>query len=271
MLIAGSTNLLSYTLESEGEAVTPDSVAVAITDASGDAVTFTDTPVAAIPCTLTLGADEVPVSAVGTNWSIAWTVVYNGQTLRDVEVAEVAERAPAERTLGPLATSDDLTYFRYGDSAEPYLGRASARVRGYLRQDVSAGTSTHTVDNPYRLPQRPVNSITSCVDEDGNAVTYTLKAGGYLDIDASTGPVTVNYAHGFSTLPDELIEIVCAVAARMANAPTALENGVQSEALSGGSVTWGSSAYAGVADLTPNEKAVLDRIYPKLPQSVDVL
>jgi hypothetical protein len=103
-------------------------------------------------------------------------------------------------------------------------------------------------------------------------VHYTLD-GAYLAMDPRHGKVDVTYTHGFLNVPAEIAELVCAVAYRMSTIPAGLRKGIQSEGADGQQVTWGSSAYAGVADLTPDEKGVIDRFFParKTGRSVDIL
>lgn len=156
----------------------------------------------------------------------------------------------------------------------PQLKRASARIRGFLSQDISSGTSTVTARGPvFRLPQRPVNSVTSVVDGDGVALDY--EAQGSVITTEHTGIVTVAYTHGYATLPDELIELVCQVASRIANdsANTALASGVQQQTQSapGGftqSIGYGWDAWKAQAGLTAGEKDTLKRYFPRLPQII---
>lgn len=174
--------------------------------------------------------------------------------------------------LANLATQSDAIAYGYGTISTALFARASARVRGYARQDITSGTSTITVRGPIvLLPQRPVVAITSVVD----AVTtpgapYTLKAdewilrpGGVLETPHFGGNLEVTYTHGFASLPDELIELVCGVAARLGEVNVAAAAGVQQETGGSESVTYGFDSYNAISELSTGEKRVLDRLFPK--------
>lgn len=170
---------------------------------------------------------------------------------------------------GALVSADDLTAFGYPSAAADYLVRASVRVKAYAKQDIAAGSSTVDMRFPFRLPQRPVTSVTSVVvvGDDGSVATLgatdyhiegqNLICNGYRD-----QLLRVTYAHGFWTIPDELKEVVCAVASRLASAPAGLASGIQSESADGESISYGSDAFGGVAELTSGEKRVIDRLFP---------
>ena len=216
--------------------------------------------------------------------TFAYTVMGLAQSTRVYfevydDVSSLTEIADANTNLASVA---DLELYGYSTSAGVMLTRASARVRGYTRQAITAGTSTVTIDYPFRLPQRPVTSITSVTDADGTAIAaddYTLR-GSYLVFDnryiadrldtpyTPSSPVIVTYTHGFITLPDELVEVVCSIAARMYAASEALMSGVRSEQAGGEMVTYGADAYAGTSELTQAEKNVLDRLFPRVPSVV---
>jgi hypothetical protein len=164
-----------------------------------------------------------------------------------------------------VPTPTDCAVFGYEDLPEWAILRAWTRIKSYTRQQIIAGSSSIALDFPYRLPQRPVRSITS-VTQDGADVTYALKGGGFLALTDTTGSVDVIYEHGYDALPPELVEIVASVANRMTVSPDSLAQGVRSEAVGQESVTWGADAYSGTTDLTSAEKGVLDRIFAlKMP------
>ncbi len=190
--------------------------------------------------------------------------------------------------LPPLATPQDASQLGYCVSAAQ-LARASARVRGYTRQTITAGTSTHIVigKKKFLLPQRPVNSVTLVEDHYGNDVpasAYHLD-GQFLHLPVNGAPWIANgpdyygcddgffkvtYTHGFTTLPDELVEVVCSIASRLENAPDGLSMGARTEQAGGETITWGADAFSAVTDLTKAEKDVLRRIFPQLPRSVSL-
>lgn len=175
--------------------------------------------------------------------------------------------------MDALVTTQTATSWGFTGLTDVDLRRASARIRGYLGQDISSGTSTVTARGPvFRLPQRPVNSVTSVVDQDGAALEYTIE--GSIITTAYLGMVTVAYSHGYATLPDELIELVCQVAARLSSnsANTALASGVQQQQQTAGvfqsGVTYGWDAWKAQAGLTQGERDTLNRYFPRLPQII---
>jgi hypothetical protein len=112
------------------------------------------------------------------------------------------------------------------------------------------------------LPERPVQSVTSVVDEDSVAVDFVLRAGGVLEV-ATGENVTVTYVGGFTVLPDALVELVCSIASRLDTVDPAAAAGVQQESGGSESVTFGFDSYNAIADLTTGEKRALDRLFPR--------
>lgn len=173
--------------------------------------------------------------------------------------------------LANLADQTAATAYGYGTIASGFFARASARVRGYTRQTISSVTDTVVGRAPLiQLPERPVNTITSVTDvsDPDNTVLlgsdeYTLRAGGLLEIPGYAGNVSVVYTAGWATLPDELVELVCGVAARLAEVNIDVATGVQQETGGSESVTYGFDSYNAISELTTGEKRVLDRIFPK--------
>lgn len=173
-------------------------------------------------------------------------------------------------SLANLADQTAATAYGYGTIASGFFARASARVRGYTRQNISSATSTVTARGPIVvLPQLPVTSVTSVKDasDPGNLVVlsadeYQLRAGGTLEVPGYGGNLQVVYEHGWATLPDELVELVCGVASRMANSAAAAASGVQQETGGSESVTFGFDSYNAIAELSTGEKRMLDRIFP---------
>lgn len=172
-----------------------------------------------------------------------------------------------------LVSTLEAQSWGFSDLSAIDLRRASARIRGYLGQDISSGTSTVTARGPvFRLPQRPVNSVSSVADENGTTLAHTIE--GSIITTAHLGMVTVTYTHGLAALPDELIELVCQVAARLKGnaANTALASGVQQQQQTAGvfqsGVTYGWDAWKSQAGLTQGEKDTLNRYFPRLPQII---
>jgi hypothetical protein len=168
--------------------------------------------------------------------------------------------------LANLATQSDATALGYGTIPSAFFARASARVRGYVGQDITAGESTLVVRGPVvLLPQRPVNAVTEVKDNEDEvllAEKYTLRVGGVLEVPEYGENLTVKYTHGFTTLPDELVEVVCNIAARLSQINPAAAAGVIQETGGSESISFGFDSYNAISDLTTGEKAVLDRIFP---------
>jgi hypothetical protein len=176
-------------------------------------------------------------------------------------------------TLPALASAADMAAYGYDAVSTGVLARASVRVRRFLRQDITAGSSTITVSTPgpWLLPQRPVRAVVSVVDASSAAVDYELRGSMLHPSTCPELPGTVVYQHGFLIAPDELIETVCAVASRISGMPAAVAAGVRTEQAGGEAVTWGAEAFAATAELTAGEKAALRRLFPKLPHTTHLI
>lgn len=154
---------------------------------------------------------------------------------------------------------------------EGALIRASIRVRGWLRQRVTSGQSTITATGPsIRLPQRPVMAV-SAVTVDGAAVDYTLRAG--MVTIGTNAEAQITYTHGFQVgeVPDEIVELVCQVAERLATpTPGPIAAGAQQLTAGPWTIGYGFDSYKAQAGLTAGEKATLRRFWPELPRTVSV-
>lgn len=169
-----------------------------------------------------------------------------------------------------LATTADATDFGL-TVTEAALRRASTRVRTYVDQEITLGSSTVVLpQSNRRLPQRPVVTVATVVDEDG--VTLTEDTEWELDGDRistmATGKLTVTYTHGLSTIPDDLVELVCTVAARITNMPTELQGGVQQQGAGPFQTTYGWDSHKAASGLTQGEKDTLNRIWPRIPRTI---
>lgn len=175
-----------------------------------------------------------------------------------------------------LANQADATSYGYGTIAAGYFARASARVRSFAKsRGVSLDPATYTVTMrgpSARLPNRPVRSITSVTDVEVPtdttllaATLWTLRTGGVLEVPLYGGNLSVVYVGGYLTVPTEVVELVCAIASRMANTAAAASTGVQQETGGSESVTFGFDSYSGISDLTTGELRSLGRMFPLLP------
>lgn len=88
MLIADSTNLLTYTSETALDALT-----LTVTDEAGDEVTVAAVPVSTddLVWTVTLQSDEITDALLYQRLKLAWRLVAGDQVRTDVEYHEVTE------------------------------------------------------------------------------------------------------------------------------------------------------------------------------------
>lgn len=173
--------------------------------------------------------------------------------------------------LAPLATPTEAAEFGFALDA-PQLRQASARIRGALGQQVTAGESTVKAGGPvFRLPERPVREVVSVVDTAGAPVPFEA-VGSLVTLDnwAPGQTVTVTYRHGYVDLPDELVELVCQVAKRISNTDPQIEAGKQQVSMGPFAATMGWDAWKSQAGLAAGEIATLLRYWPELPQVVSV-
>ena len=168
--------------------------------------------------------------------------------------------------LDPLADQTDATAFGLGTISPGAFNRASARVRAYTGFTLTEGSYTAVARGPkVQLPERPVVSVTSVVDDDGVELEFTLRAGGMLDVACAGENVTVEYEAGYTVLPDALVELVCSIASRLDTVDPAAATGVQQETGGSESVTYGFDSYNALAELTTGEKRALDKMFPRRP------
>lgn len=181
--------------------------------------------------------------------------------------------------MADLATTADITA-RLGRALTaveairivPILKDASAAVRRYVPQTFSAATSTVTLKvrrGRVRLPERPVNTVTAVVDSNGNAVFYTVIGdvvvfGANVPDDFAWFPwrngyqtVTVTYTHGYATIPDDIVGVVCSIAIRaLGRKPE--DSGLTNESIQGYSYSIGAAGAAGGFGMLADERMILD-------------
>lgn len=187
-----------------------------------------------------------------------------------VALATIAEAASMGYVLDPI-------------SGPMLLDRASARIRAYTGQTISRVIGDVAVipiiRGVARLPQRPADKpITVLLDGvafvEGTAwhwdpVRSALRCLS-VHLPSANGPTdgwfcaersaTVTYSHGFVTIPQELVEVVCSVAARMASSPAGLAGGIRSETAGDVSVTYATESLSAAGALLPSEQGILDRL-----------
>lgn len=171
-----------------------------------------------------------------------------------------------------LATQDDLTRFGYAIpvNADNLLDRASVRVRlAAGHQTVTADTSTVTFPpnsgNTFQLWQFPCTGVHAVTAGDGTAITDWTLTGNEITFPCGVIPVnssvTITYTHGFATLPDELVEVVCAVAVRLSGTKPDRDPAVIAQAVGDVSQTLSPVALDMASGLLPGEFATVRRIF----------
>ena len=155
------------------------------------------------------------------------------------------------------------------------LDDASAAVRGYTGQEFTSSTTTVRVKaktGVLFLPQRPVTAVTAVEDTDNNALSYQWYGDDRIYLWSLTPIneweinvplkrmvyVDITYTHGYATVPDDIVAVVCQMAMR-AYGVDATDSGKTSESISNYSYSTGGAAAAGGVGLLSDERAVLDR------------
>jgi len=167
-----------------------------------------------------------------------------------------------------LATIDDVESALGRDLSEPerikvlpILGKASELFRRHAGQTFTPGTSEVRLKvNGGRvyLPQRPVEEVSSVLDDLGGAVEYTWRQQ-WLTVDlASHEFVIVSYSHG-GEVPD-LVRLTVADVARqvLSIAKEAASGATQTSTTSGpytDSATYAAWAVGGQTRLAPDDVA----------------
>lgn len=154
------------------------------------------------------------------------------------------------------------------------LDDAWAAVVARTGQTFEEATSTDVVlkvrRGKVRLPQRPVTDIASVTDANDNPLVYTWDGDvtielSTLDLSWAIEPyrlgirtVKVTYTHGYTTIPDDVIAVVCQMAGR-AFGVSPERTGYNQEQTGPYMVGIGTAAASGAIGMLSEEKAVLDR------------
>lgn len=172
-------------------------------------------------------------------------------------------------TLATRADAARLGYSLTSGEEESLLARASARIRRAAGKPITSLTSTVTLDvrnGRLLLPGGPVTavaSVTLTADDGGTTVTgWRWNHYDKVHCLPCVDQVVVTFTHGFVTLPDELVELVCSVAQRLgtADSSTGMEAGIRSESIDDYAVTYASEAREDAAGLLPGERDELARL-----------
>jgi hypothetical protein len=170
-------------------------------------------------------------------------------------------------SLPPLATPEQLAarLSMAPPSAERIdaaLADASAAVRRYTSQEITYRISTvRTKVVPpgvLILSQRPVTEIVEVLGLDGSAVGYYDRGLGTLAVAAYRNQaLDVTYGHGYDEIPDDIVAVVCNVAARtLGTGPET--GGLTQESITNYSSTYGPVGAAGPVGIFAEEKRTLD-------------
>ncbi|MFJ9662869.1 hypothetical protein ACIRPR_33580 [Streptomyces griseoflavus] len=174
--------------------------------------------------------------------------------------------------LAPLATVEDLE--ARGLTVDPsevsvvtvYLRVASAAVREAAGTAISRTTSTITLEGApgqrLTLPGPPIVSV-DAVTADGRTLTdWRLSSGRLWRASGWTGvepsEIEVTYTHGLAEVPEDIVDLVCRMAAAALDAYRSDDDGaglattkeVTSERLGDWAVTYGADGRVSEMELT---------------------
>lgn len=154
--------------------------------------------------------------------------------------------------------------------AAALLADASAEVRDaagqHITEVVDDTVTVRPIGRRLRLPERPVTAVSSVTAVD----TGTVLVGGtdweWDGLDRVTLAQSVSlaasyrvvYSHGYATVPDVVVAVVCAAANRALTA-SAMLDGVTSETIGQYTVQTASGSSGVAARLTDREKRMLRR------------
>lgn len=145
------------------------------------------------------------------------------------------------------------------------LEDASTYLRGVIGQDIyPVTTSTFTAypsGGRVDLPQSPVVSVDTVVDEDGAAVDYMFRPG-YIKVE-SDDPHDVTFTWGYATAPDELRRLTCVLVSQvllpLENGLGLTAGGLSSVALDDFKLAWADAGAQSGMTLTSHAEAAVIR------------
>lgn len=182
--------------------------------------------------------------------------------------------------LEPLAIPDDLE-FRLGitfttaaelSRATTLIQDASAAVRNYTRQQITASTDTaileSTTEQWLYLPERPVTAVVSVLAGAApltagmwhlqNDALYRYDGWGSRFYGSSSvwnqpDTIVIEYTHGFVEIPEDVVRVVCKLAESSWVNPQRLRT-----ATAGGVTVSIDSGSVGIGSLDEDDKRTLD-------------
>ena len=189
-------------------------------------------------------------------------------------------------TLPPLAQSSDVTARLPATLTVPpdrmtaLIADASAVVRSYTKQQFTQSQTTERirpVGYRIKLPQKPVISVDSLslilsnsnpvafpgFWWDGSDEVWLLNENQVINLAEElmyalryeTPVALIEYTHGYATVPDDVLAVVCSMITRTLTAPGL--GGVVSEGVGEYSYRLSDAAAQGALTLTDSEKGVL--------------
>lgn len=184
-------------------------------------------------------------------------------------MASLATVFDLEARLGREVTNEE--------QAEAALTDASAAVRSYTGQQFDLveddEVRLRARNGTVVLPQRPVTEVAAVTNVNAAAVEFTWDAGTSVLLSGfdvlrsfevepyrQNRPlyVDVTYSHGYETVPEDIVAVVCQVAGRALGRPPDA-NAVSQESIAGYSYSVGGAAASGALGFTLPERTVLDR------------
>jgi hypothetical protein len=168
--------------------------------------------------------------------------------------------------------------------ANQLLADASAAVRSYTGQQFTQATTTDRFKvkrGKVKLPQRPVTAVTAVEDINGNTLLFewlgsdrvrvqpNLDTFSFVPWQNGVEYVDVTYTHGYATVPDDIVMVVCQIAGR-AYGTSADQSATSSESIGSYSYSTGGAAASGAAGMLAGERAILDR-YRRMASSTSLV
>jgi hypothetical protein len=177
--------------------------------------------------------------------------------------------------LDPLATPEDATGYGYtlGDTATVELARASVRIRRAAGQPITPSVVTIRLRADGRrvqLPAPPVMEVQSVSVVACDGTTTPLDGWQWTGTDLllprhCPEDIEVVYRRGWDPVPDGVVELVCAVADRLANTARGMDVGIRSQQIDDYQVTYAAEQVQTAGDLLPGEQTALDKALGRVP------
>lgn len=181
-----------------------------------------------------------------------------------MSVTQLASTTDVQEALGRDLTSEEQA--RVG----AILDKASELFRIRSGQQFTLGTSAVRLKSNggvVRLPQRPVVSVESVVDDHGNPVAYELLGSTLITCLRSHQFARVTYTHG-GPVPDVVRLCIADIARKVLEISKAARGGLSQFSNSKGpfvqSGTYASWAVGGQTMLAPDDNALADTFRTKL-------